>query len=54
MIGESVSLTRHLSTGMESSEALFPYLRNKQIGFMSWGTLDRGIITGPGHPAQSF
>ena len=28
------------------SEALFPYLRKKQIGFMSWGTLDRGIITG--------
>ena len=28
------------------SEALFPYLRNKQIGFMGWGTLDRGIITG--------
>ena len=27
-------------------EALFPYLRENQIGFMSWGTLDRGIITG--------
>ena len=27
-------------------EALFPYLGKRQIGFMSWGTLDRGIITG--------
>ena len=27
-------------------ETLFPYLRKHQIGFMSWGTLDRGIITG--------
>lgn len=26
-------------------EALFPYLREHQIGFMSWGTLDRGIIS---------
>ncbi len=27
-------------------EALLPYLGTQQIGFMSWGTLDRGIITG--------
>jgi myo-inositol catabolism protein IolS len=25
---------------------LFPYLNEKQISFMSWGTLDKGIITG--------
>lgn len=25
---------------------LFPYLKEKQISFMSWGTLDKGIITG--------
>jgi len=27
-------------------EALFPYLKKQRIGFMSWGTLDRGIVTG--------
>jgi myo-inositol catabolism protein IolS len=25
---------------------LFPYLKKNKIGFMSWGTLDRGILTG--------
>jgi myo-inositol catabolism protein IolS len=25
---------------------LFPYLKEKEISFMSWGTLDKGIITG--------
>ena len=25
---------------------LFPYLNEKQISFMSWGTLDKGILTG--------
>lgn len=27
-------------------EQLFPYLTEKSISFMSWGTLDKGIITG--------
>ncbi len=25
---------------------LFPYLRRKEISFMSWGSLDKGILTG--------
>lgn len=29
-----------------AQEKLFPYLQEKRIGFMSWGTLDRGILTG--------
>lgn len=29
-----------------SSETLFPYLKKNDISFMSWGTLDKGILTG--------
>lgn len=28
------------------SENLFPYLKQNDISFMSWGTLDKGILTG--------
>ncbi len=28
------------------SETLFPYLKANNISFMSWGTLDKGILTG--------
>ncbi|MGZ3790005.1 MAG: aldo/keto reductase [Bacteriovorax sp.] len=28
------------------SSALFPYLKEHDISFMSWGTLDKGILTG--------
>ena len=27
-------------------DALFPYLKENNISFMSWGTLDKGILTG--------
>jgi aryl-alcohol dehydrogenase-like predicted oxidoreductase len=30
----------------EASETLFPYLKKNDISFMSWGTLDKGILTG--------
>ena len=30
----------------KAREELFPYLGDNGVGFMSWGTLDRGIITG--------
>ncbi|MBC7537678.1 MAG: aldo/keto reductase [Bacteriovorax sp.] len=30
----------------EATEKLFPYLKKNNISFMSWGTLDKGIITG--------
>ncbi len=36
------------------TETLFPYLRGSQIGFMSWGTLDRGIITGHVTRARTY
>lgn len=29
-----------------ASEELFPYLKTHNISFMSWGTLDKGILTG--------
>lgn len=29
-----------------SATKLFPYLRENNISFMSWGTLDKGILTG--------
>jgi myo-inositol catabolism protein IolS len=29
-----------------AAENLFPYLKEKNISFMSWGTLDKGILTG--------
>lgn len=28
------------------SQSLFPYLKTKNISFMSWGTMDKGILTG--------
>ncbi len=28
------------------SQSLFPYLKENNISFMSWGTLDKGILTG--------
>ncbi|MDD4974401.1 MAG: aldo/keto reductase [Bacteriovorax sp.] len=30
----------------DASEKLFPYLKKNDISFMSWGTLDKGILTG--------
>jgi myo-inositol catabolism protein IolS len=30
----------------EANEKLFPYLKKNDISFMSWGTLDKGILTG--------
>lgn len=30
----------------ELKNTLFPYLNEKKISFMSWGTLDKGILTG--------
>lgn len=30
----------------EASTNLFPYLKKHNISFMSWGTLDKGILTG--------
>jgi aryl-alcohol dehydrogenase-like predicted oxidoreductase len=27
-------------------EQLFPYIKEKEMSFMSWGTLDKGILTG--------
>jgi len=29
----------------QAKEQLFPYLRKQDISFMSWGTLDKGILT---------
>lgn len=29
-----------------AATALFPYLKQHEISFMSWGTLDKGILTG--------
>jgi len=30
----------------EAREKLFPYIKKNNIGFMSWGTFDKGILTG--------
>lgn len=36
----------NLFTNKYVREELFPYLNEKKISFMSWGTLDKGILTG--------
>lgn len=33
---------------------IFPYLKDKNIDFMSWGTLDKGILTGRVHEKRTF
>lgn len=43
---EVVQSEFNLFTNKFVKEQLFPYLTEKQISFMSWGTLDKGIITG--------
>lgn len=43
---EVVQSEFNLFTNKFVTEQLFPYLNEKQISFMSWGTLDKGIITG--------
>lgn len=43
---EVVQSEFNLFTNKFVSEQLFPYLKEKNISFMSWGTLDKGIITG--------
>ena len=43
---EVVQSEFNLFTNKFVKEELFPYLKEKQISFMSWGTLDKGIITG--------
>lgn len=43
---EVVQSEFNLFTNKFVSEQLFPYLTEKNISFMSWGTLDKGIITG--------
>lgn len=43
---EVVQSEFNLFTNKFVSENLFPYLKEKNISFMSWGTLDKGIITG--------
>lgn len=43
---EVVQSEFNLFTNKFVSEELFPFLKEKQISFMSWGTLDKGIITG--------
>lgn len=43
---EVVQSEFNLFTNKFVSEQLFPYLKEKRISFMSWGTLDKGIITG--------
>lgn len=35
-------------------EELFPYLTEKNISFMSWGTLDKGILTGRVNEKRTF
>jgi aryl-alcohol dehydrogenase-like predicted oxidoreductase len=30
----------------EAQEKLFPYLKENEIGYMSWGTFDKGVLTG--------
>jgi myo-inositol catabolism protein IolS len=43
---EVVQSEFNLFTNKFVSQDLFPFLKEKQISFMSWGTLDKGIITG--------
>ena len=43
---EVVQSEFNLFTNKFVKTELFPYLNEKQISFMSWGTLDKGIITG--------
>lgn len=43
---EAVQSEFNLFTNKVVSQDIFPFLRDKQISFMSWGTLDKGIITG--------
>ncbi len=43
---EVVQSEFNLFTNKFVREELFPYLNEKQISFMSWGTLDKGIISG--------
>ena len=43
---EVVQSEFNLFTNKFVSTELFPYLKEKEISFMSWGTLDKGIITG--------
>lgn len=43
---EVVQSEFNLFTNKFVNEELFPYLKEKNISFMSWGTLDKGIITG--------
>lgn len=33
---------------------LFPYLKKHEIDFMSWGTLDKGVLTGRVDPKRTF
>lgn len=43
---EVVQSEFNLFTNKFVSEQVFPYLKEKNISFMSWGTLDKGILTG--------
>lgn len=38
----------------KAAEELFPYLNEKKISFMSWGTLDKGILTGRVDEKRTF
>lgn len=38
----------------KAADDLFPYLKDKNISFMSWGTLDKGILTGLVTEARKF
>lgn len=38
----------------KAREALFPFCREREIGFMSWGTFDKGILTGRVTRGRSF
>ncbi len=38
----------------EPVESLFPSVRTNNMGFMSWGTLDKGILTGRVHQERKF
>lgn len=35
-------------------QSLFPSVRKNSMGFMSWGTLDKGILTGRVHDTRKF
>lgn len=35
-------------------ETIFPLLRERKIGFMGWGTLDKGVATGRVHRKRQF